>query len=446
MNYKTEDGIFAKISGGIGSSVNVIRISSQSLIINEVCKVFQINQAKLKPNFTFLSKIFKNGDFLDEALITYFKAPHSFTGEDCLELALHGSSFILEEVYSALISIGLRFASNGEFSYRAFLNGKMDLVEAEGMANLIASSTKLQHLASKRQFLGEASREFLHLRALVLEVLAFLESLIDFSDEDLPQDVSFKLEQKVNEVKNKIEKHLQNTSILSLQDGIRLAIIGRPNAGKSSIFNRLCGYEKAIVSKHAGTTRDVIEERMVIKGVPLIFYDTAGIRNSVDEVEMEGVKRAIKTLGKSDIKILVKSAEDNESFEDLAKELNFKLDENTFCVVNKIDILKPLSQGQNSIHISAFTGEGFNTLLKNIEDLIEANFLPLITTGLIASERQKQMLQKALLHLTRFNMQKEVELAGEDLRQAVKSLEEIIGKVDVEDILGGIFSKFCIGK
>ena len=444
MSYKTGDGIFAKISGGVGSSVNLIRISSNLDDISKICSFFKINQAKLKPNFTFLSKLYINDGFLDEALITYFKAPHSFTGEDCLEIALHGSTFILEEVYSSLISLGLRFASNGEFSYRAFLNGKIDLVEAEGMANLIASTTKLQHLASKRQFLGEASSEFLKLRNLILEVSAFLESLIDFSDEDLPPDVSSKLEQKVEEVKGKISSHLQNTSILSLQEGVRVAIIGRPNAGKSSIFNRLCGYEKAIVSKHAGTTRDVIEERMVIKGVPIIFYDTAGIRASSDEVEMEGVKRAVKMLEKSDIKLLVKSCEDDESFENLASELSLKLDENTICIINKADI-NHLAQTQ-VLKISALTGEGFSELFAKIEQLLEQNFLPLIQTGLIASERQKQMLQKSLNSLSRFNMQKEVELAGEDLRQAVKSLEEIIGKVDVEDVLGSIFSKFCIGK
>jgi tRNA modification GTPase len=453
MNYKIGDGIFAKISGGIGSSINLIRISTPKFIakstskddISKIFSFFKINPIKLKPNFTFLSKIYVNDEFLDEALITYFKAPHSFTGEDCLEIALHGSTFILEEIYSSLLSLGLRFASKGEFSYRAFLNGKMDLVKAEGMANLIASTTKLQHLASKRQFLGEASNEFLKLRSLILEVLAFLESLIDFTDEDLPADISLKLEAKIDEVKGKISSHLKNTSILSLQEGVRVAIIGRPNAGKSSIFNRLCGYEKAIVSKHAGTTRDVIEERMVLKGVPIIFYDTAGIRTSNDEVEIEGVKRAVKMLEKSDIKLLVKSCNDEENFESLARELNLKLDENTICILNKSDI-NSIIKSHDTLKISALTGEGFSELFNKIEQLLEQNFLPLVQTGLIASERQKQILQQSLNSLSLFNMKKDVELAGEDLRQAVKSLEEIIGKVDVEDVLGSIFSKFCIGK
>jgi tRNA modification GTPase len=443
MNYKTSDGIFALISGGLGSAVNVVRASCENSKIIEIAKAFKIKEEKLIPNHTFLAKILKNGEFLDECLVTYFKAPFSFTGEDCIEFALHGSPFILEEFYQTLLSINLRFALNGEFSYRAFLNGKLDLVEAEGMANLIASTTKLQHTSSKRQFLGEFSAQFDELRKSILDVLSFLESLIDFSDEDLPSDIAKNLENKVNEVKSKISSHLENTSILSLQEGLRLTIVGRPNAGKSSIFNKLCGFEKAIVSSHAGTTRDILEERLILKGIPLVFYDTAGIRKTKDEIEMEGIKRAIKTLAKSDIKLIVKSSEESESFEEIATEFGLKIDENTICITNKTD-LKP--QTEESIGICTLNGNGMKDLKQKIERILEKNFVPLISAGLIASERQKQMLEKALNSLNRFNLSKEIELAGEDLRRASICLEEIVGKVDVEDVLGNIFSKFCIGK
>ena len=168
MNYKTEDGIFAQIAGGFGSSVILVRLSSNTQNIYKICKALGIKEEKLKPNFTFLAKIYKEGEFLDESLITYFKAPHSFTGEDCLEIAIHGSTFIYEELTNVFVVNGFRFAFNGEFSYRAFLNGKIDLVEAEGIASLVASSTKIQHLSAKRQFLGEFSAVFNELRAGVL--------------------------------------------------------------------------------------------------------------------------------------------------------------------------------------------------------------------------------------------------------------------------------------
>lgn len=446
MKYQAEDGIFAKISGGFGSSVNLIRISCNFESINLVCDAFSIKRDALKPNFTFLSTLLVCGEFLDEALITYFKAPNSFTGEDCIEIGLHASPFIFEEVCRVLNSVGIRQALNGEFSYRAFLNGKIDLVEAEGIASLVASSTKIEHLASKRQFLGEASKVFAEMRTMVVDVMSLIESLIDFSDEELPKDIAQKLENKVNVVKNKILAHIKNTSIISLQEGLKIAIIGRPNSGKSSIFNRFCGREKAIVSNIAGTTRDVLEEKMTLKGVPVIFYDTAGMRTEAsDEVEMEGIKRAVKALHKSDIKLIVKTPEMDESFEDLLEEFGSKLDENTIFVLNKMDIFAGQEEA-NIFYVSAKTGEGFGVLTSEIERILQKNFLPLIEAGLVATERQKNSMQKALMCLERFNLQKEIELASEDLRLASKFLEEILGRIDVEDVLGSIFSKFCIGK
>jgi tRNA modification GTPase len=445
MNYKVNDGIFAQISGGLGSSVTVIRISAENQNILKVCNALKINTKKLNPNFTFLSKIFKNNEFLDKALITYFQAPNSFTGEDCIEIAIHGSSFIYQEILEVLISQGLRFASNGEFSYRAFLNGKIDLVEAEGIASLVASSTKIQHLSAQRQFLGEDSKVFISLRNDILDILAFIETLIDFSDEELPEDIIKNLESKIEFIRNKIQNYIHNTSIISLQEGLKVAIIGEPNVGKSSIFNKFCKREKAIVSNIEGTTRDVLEEKIILKGIPVYFYDTAGIRSSIDEVENEGIKRAIQTLQKSDIKLLVKTQNDNKTFADLAKNFNFDIDKNTIFVVNKVD--DGFVNDDNSIfNISALNGNGFNALIDKIEQLLETNFLPLIKEGLISTERQKLKLLEVISILNRFDINNEIELVSEDLRIASKLLEEIVGKIDIEDILGSIFSKFCIGK
>ena len=442
MNYKTSDSIFANITSIYGSSVIVVRLSGTFQMLLKALIGLEVNIEKLKDKSCFLAKLKSNNEFLDEALITYFKAPHSFTGEDVIEIAIHGSRFIFEALSKSLINSGLRFALNGEFSYRAFLNGKTDLVMAEGMANLIASETELQHKIASRRFNGKDSKIFEELKILVLEVLANIESLIDFSDEDLPKSIASELEEKVQTIKIKIKSYLLNNSAAKLNEGLKLAIIGRPNVGKSSIFNMLCGREKSIVSKLAGTTRDIIEEKIIVKGVPIIFYDTAGIRNEgSDEVEMEGIKRALSLLENTDIKLLVSETED---FKKIATEFNIEIDENTILIQNKIDTTSIRIKG--AIHLSTTNCIGLHDLLSEIEKKIETNFLPLLNTALFVNERERLLLENAYEFLSMFNLNKEIELASEDLRCAANAIGAIIGRIDIEDILGNIFSKFCIGK
>lgn len=441
--YVLSQGIFANITSIFGSSIIVIRVSGKKEKILDACQILKIDTSKLKHKEVLLSKIYKAEVLLDEALITFFESPHSFTGETCLEIAIHGSRFIFEEICKLLVEVGFRFAKNGEFSYRAFINGKMNLLEAEGMANLIASETSVQHSASIKQFTGTNTKTFAQLRESVLEVLSITETLIDFSDEDLPQDVWQGVMEKIEKTKIKISELLQNSSILSLNEGLKIALIGRPNSGKSSLFNKLCGKEKSIVSNIAGTTRDVIDSRSIIKGVPVIFYDTAGIRVSAnDEIELEGMARAKEALLQSDIKLFIKDASSNESFAELAKELNFNVDQNTLFICNKSD-LKKCSEG---INVCALTGDGLEGLMLNIEEKLEQNFLPLINNGLVSSERQRILLSKSLVALSKITREEEIEIIAENLRFIANLLQEIIGKIDIEDILGDVFSKFCIGK
>ena len=444
-NYNINNPIFANITSIFASSVILIRLSGEYEKIKKVLNFFSI--PPLKPRVATLCKLKIKDEILDEAIITYFKAPYSFTGEEVLEIAIHGSKFIFNKISEVLFSLGFNFALNGEFSFRAFMNGKMDLVEAEGMANLIASETELQHKVAMRQFEGEKSKIFQNLKSELIEVLSFIESLIDFSDEDLPKELEKTLKNKVENVKNIISDYLENSSALSLQEGLKIAIIGRPNAGKSSLFNKITNTQKAIVSNISGTTRDVIEERIILKGIPIIFYDTAGItKNTQDEIELEGIKRAIKTLEKSDIKLLVNPANSGESFENLSKDLNFEVDENTIFVLTKCDLINNFTKENNVCKISINIEETIKNLIQKIENTLEKNFLSLLNSALIGSERQKILLTNALIFLEKFNFQKEIELAGEDLKQAANALQNIIGTIDVEDILGSIFSKFCIGK
>lgn len=443
--HNIKDPIFANITSLFGSAVILVRLSGEFSKIVAFCDATGIESSKLVHQKAFLSKIyFKDGVLLDEALFTFFKAPNSFTGEDVFEISIHGSRFIFEELSKILIDIGFRFAKNGEFSYRAFLNNKTDLIQAEGIANLIASETALQHKLSMRQFAGESSKVFNSLRDAILEIVSDIESLIDFSDEELPETIIIHLEKKVAELQKEIEKYVQNNSILNINEGLKVVIIGRPNAGKSSIFNRFINKEKAIVSSIPGTTRDIIEEKIVLHGIPLIFHDTAGLReNTENEIEIEGIKRTRKSISKSDIKILVKPVDSNETFEELAGALNFIIDENTILLTNKSDIA---SSRSNGLYVSAKTGEGFEHLLNTISKILEEKFIPLISTALIANERQRILLSKAAMFLNRFSLSKEIELASEDLRLSYRMIEEVIGKINTEDVLGSIFSKFCIGK
>jgi tRNA modification GTPase len=449
--YNINSPIFANITSVFSSSIIVVRLSGSKYSILSACQELRIDTSKLIHKTCFLSKLYSGkstGNLLDIALITYFEDPKSFTGEHCLEISLHGSPFIFSEISKILLGIGYRMAEKGEFSYRAYLNGKLDLVEAEGMASLIASETEMQHKISLRQFNGENSKIFENLKNDILDIISNIESLIDFSDEELPIGIEGKITLKLQNLKNEISKYLQNNSIISLNEGLKIAIIGRPNVGKSSIFNKICGFQKAIVSQVPGTTRDVLEGKIVLKGVPIIFYDTAGIHTSQDEVEIEGIKRAIKTLHSSDIKLLIKSAEEkSESFEELAENFGFKIDNNTILVINKIDIEQNSSyEEKDIIKISTLKEENFDTLIDSISKVLEKNFLPLINAAVLTSDRQRSLLGTALELLERFNFQKDIELGAEDLRLSAQALEGIVGKIDIEDVLGSIFSKFCIGK
>lgn len=441
--YNEQECIFSNITSIFGSSIIVVRFSGSKLQISQACSLLNISTLKLKHSRATLCKLYINNTLLDEALVTLFHSPKSFTGEECLEISLHGSKFIFNELSQAFLGAGFRFAQPGEFSYRAFLNNKMDLVKAEGLANLIASESTMQHKAALESFTGKNSSIFNSLREELLDILASIESLIDFGDEDLPASLINNIIHKTDKVKEKIAGYLSNNSVISLNFGLRIAIIGLPNAGKSSFFNCLCKRPKSIVSKIPGTTRDILEEKIILKGMPLIFYDTAGLRNNPsEEIEAEGIRRTKEAITNSDIKLLILDATTPINFHELAMLLDFSIDQNTLFISNKTDIAK----NNQGIQVSALTGEGVDQVIKEIETLLEKNFLPLIGGGLLASERQRSLLKKAFEFLGNFHVKTEIELAAEDLRRSIFSLEEIIGKVDTEHVLGNIFSRFCIGK
>jgi tRNA modification GTPase len=446
------DTIFATATAPIKAGVAVIRISGE-----QACKALErlIEKNPSQPRYASLNKIYnpKTKEMIDEALVLWFKSPASFTGEDVVELHLHGGRAVILEVLACLADMkNLRLAEPGEFSRRAFLNGKMDLTQAEGLADLIDAETKMQAKLALRQKQGELGKLYEYWREEILLLLAYIEAYIDFPDEEIPADIIEKIEGNINNLAQSIAMHLADKRGERLRDGLSVAIIGPPNAGKSSLLNLLAKRDVAIVSAHAGTTRDVIEVHLDLEGYPVNIADTAGIRDNAEEIEAEGIRRAMIRANSSDLKILVLDVRDltGEDKEFSLQAFSNMIDENTVIVANKTDLLpvgKILSDEWqlNPILASFSKGRGVDAILSKIrhfaEDGLDNSCGPLITR-----ERHRILLSDALLHVRKFSLHNPIELAAEDLRQAAVSIGRITGRVNVEEVLDRIFSSFCIGK
>lgn len=444
--------ICATITSPLRSSVTIIRISgSQTLKCLEKFGV----KNQVTPQKSFFHKIiFEDGaELIDEAIITFFKAPRSFTGEDVAEISVHSSQYVLKKIFEKLLSIeNVDLAGAGEFSKRAFLNGKIDLVQAEAIPDLIASETEAQHKQAILQLQGNLGKIYENWRHKIMEISAFVEALIDFPEDDLPADIVDKINQEVVDLKSQISQHLNDNKVgQKIKNGLSLAIIGAPNSGKSSLINFLAQSEVAIVSEIAGTTRDIIDTHLEIAGVPVIISDTAGIRLSTDLIEQEGVKRAIKKAQDADIKIYLVDALNPIIQKDL-------IDKNTILVFNKIDkILNNAIDFEKIIAnfdidkeiifltISITKNINFSQFFEAIKEKIDL-LIPSFNSPLITQERYRSSLQNCLNSLESFNLNKNIEICAENLRICINEIGKINGKIDIENILDLIFSKFCIGK
>lgn len=385
---------------------------------------------------------------IDQALAIYFKAPKSFTGEDVVEFHTHGSLAVIRELLERLGAMGgLRPAEPGEFTRRAFLNGKLDLVEAEGLADLIEAETPRQKAQALGQMRGSLSERYTILRTQIITALAHLEAYIDFPDEEIPESVLSGIGIEIDGIKATINAALSDhRQGERLREGIRIVILGAPNAGKSSLLNALSGRDAAIVSHVAGTTRDAIEVHMNIAGFPVILTDTAGLRESSDAIESEGIRRAMARAGEADIKLVLFDGSLDRA-NSYSKSL---VDENTILIISKSDFMKSNNlinefNNMNYIKISVKENSGIDVLLKQIEQKIATNFNA-DATPLITRARHRHLLQEALEALNRFSPDKPLELACEELRLAATAVGKITGKIAVDDVLDVIFSQFCIGK
>ncbi len=441
--------IFALSSGPGISGVAVIRLSGQ-----DTSKVIKLLTGKEppKPRVATLRKINKinTSELIDEGLILWFPGPESYTGEDMAEIQVHGSKAVVDALHSSLSKIeNCRLAEPGEFTKLAFQNGKINLLKAESIADLISSETEIQRQQAIKIMNGKSADKFNFLREKLLKILSHVEAKIDFPDEDLPNNILNEIQNSSDEVINKIKKILNDQKVGErIREGFKIAILGPTNAGKSSVMNHLSNRDVAIVSEIAGTTRDVIETHLNIDGYPVIISDTAGIRDSKDEIEKKGIKLSLNRAEEADLKLVVIDAK-RLDFTDVLKDL---LHENAILVINKSDLLEkdidPEIKKTNHVLISIKENKNIEELISKIKNNLNNKF---ITSDniLITRERHRQHLQQCLDHLNNFNQKKEIEdfdKAAEDLRLATRHLGMIVGKVDVEEILGSIFNDFCIGK
>jgi len=390
-----------------------------------------------------------SGRTLDDGLLTVFPGPRSFTGEDCVEFAGHGGMLVTREVLSRFFACGAHPAGPGEFSQRAFFNGKLDLTQAEGIMDLISAQTSLALRAAREQMEGTIGRRTVAARNEILGVLAHVEAYIDFPDEDIDPDTGRALCSRLGRVVSELDRLLATADQgRILREGVRTVIFGPPNVGKSSLLNRLLGFERAIVSEVAGTTRDTIEETVNLDGIPLRLIDTAGVRTAGDRIEEEGIRRTLRQIESADLLLEVADAvlpRDEKSIE---------LPEGTrrLLILNKADLGEhPSWKGISAVRISCQLGNGFDLLATAIREALHLGSSEWGDHAVAINARHQACLARARTALLAAGEllaapRSDSELAAIDLREALDALGEVVGWVDTEDLLGVIFSSFCIGK
>jgi tRNA modification GTPase len=438
------DSIFALASGGGRAALAVYRLTGP--LAGEALAA--LVGLLPPPRLASLRKLRDAaGETIDQGLVLWFPAPKSFTGEDVAELHLHGGRAVGRAITERLVELGLRPAEPGEFSRRAFAAGKLDLTQAEAIADLIDADTGAQRRQALAQLQGALGRLYEGWRERLLRAQAHMEAAIDFADEDLPAGLLARAKSDLAILAGEIAAHLADRGRGErLRDGLRVVLLGAPNAGKSSLLNHLTGREAAIVSAVAGTTRDVIEVGLDLAGYPLTLADTAGLRQDAEAIEAEGVRRARAQAEMADIKLVVL---DGARWPEIDPESRALLDQDCLVLLNKCDLLPGGAPadlgGHRLVAVSAKTGEGIEILLAELERLAEARLSPGAGPALTRA-RHRAALADAVAALARAQQETLPELVAEDVRVAARAIGRITGRVDVEAMLDIIFREFCIGK
>ena len=437
------DTIVAQATPFGKGSISVIRLSGEKALL--IAKGLAENKATLQDRTAVFSSVFiQSKKKIDEAVFTYFKNPNSYTGEDVVELSCHGNPVIVDSIIKRACNLGARIAEPGEYTKRAFLNNKLDLVQAEAVGDLINSKSEEAALHQNKNLSGSVSSDVLKIQKNLLSVLSSLEFEFDVSEGEalLPENVNNCIKLLKNSCL-RVENILKSYSMgVAYTQGLRIALVGKPNVGKSTLMNRVLGENRSITSRISGTTRDTVTSEITISGIPITLIDTAGITNSSNQIEKEGVLRASKEIERADIVISMSSPN--------VKSLDFKNEKETINVFNKTDLIKSgFTKNSSFFYISALKNQGVDLLLEELAHLVKKNAFS--TDSTINNVRQKEALSKCLLSLNSAlgilkNKQPELELAAFEIKDSINSLSVFLGRVSPEDVLNKIFSNFCVGK
>lgn len=443
----TRSTIFALASGAVRAGVAVYRLSGP--LTGPALRVLS-GRPLPEPRRAKRVRLFDHaGEIIDDGLALWFPGPASFTGEDVVELQLHGGLAVAAAITEALLTLELRPAEPGEFSRRAFEAGKLDLTQAEAVADLVDAETAAQRRQALRQLDGALSRLYDDWRSRLVKIQAHMEAAIDFADEDLPASLFQQAHDTIEVLAAAIAAHLADGGRGErLREGLMVAILGAPNVGKSSLLNRLAGREAAIVSTQAGTTRDVVEVHLDLAGFPVTLADTAGIRETLDEIETEGVRRALVRADQADLRLVVFDGGALPGLDAASLDL---IDAHSVVVINKADAAPadlPESVADCPVvAVSALTGAGMENLIAALGAMASSRFAGAGTDGpVLTRARHRVALEETVAALRRSAHETLPELIAEDVRLAIQALGRITGRVDVEDVLDAIFSEFCIGK
>ncbi|MBR1544383.1 MAG: tRNA uridine-5-carboxymethylaminomethyl(34) synthesis GTPase MnmE [Alphaproteobacteria bacterium] len=436
---KTVNTIFALSSAYGKAGVSVFRISGPA----SYDILFKLSHGKnFEPNVTRFTNIYhpKTDVLLDSCMAVFFKGPASYTGEDTVELYTHGSIAVIDSIYEALSNFRTaRIAEKGEFTKQAFLNNKLDLTQVEAIADLIEAETESQRRLALSNTNGEASKLYNSWREKLVKILAWCEASIDFSDDEMPKDVVEKNDNDLKKLIVEIEKHIKTASSAQLiKQGLKVAIIGKPNVGKSSIFNKIIGENKAIVSNIAGTTRDIVDASLDIEGFKVNISDTSGLNEKTnDKIEKKGIKKALDIASKADIKIYM--IDGIRSFDEK------KVDEDTIVLFNKIDKKQNQNLPKYIIPASVKTGENWNkfwnVFIKRIKSKMQNS-----SDVTLTQQRYKNALNNCIEFLKVAIKEEQIDLKAENLRLASDEIGNITGKIYFNELLDNIFSSFCLGK
>lgn len=443
------------------SGISIIRISGKDSL-NIINKIFK-SSSKLEPNHIIYGKIIDNNDVLDNVLVSYFKAPHSFTGEDVCEINCHGGNQVTKEILELVLGNGAILAEPGEFSKRAFLNGKMDLSQAEAVINLINAKTKTESRIAAKNMEGDLSKRIRELREELVELMAQIEVSVDYPEYDYdevePTSIISLLDNKIAQIQHIVDTYEHGKYI---KNGVNVAILGKPNVGKSSLLNNLAKYEKAIVTNIPGTTRDIVEETINLGNIVLNISDTAGIRDTDDIIEKIGVEKSLKILEEMDLVLYLINGQDGvskEDFEILSRIQNKGL--KYITVINKMDVTEKSILEANMdeltkngikkpICISVQENIGIDDLKNEIIKLFDASDLDYSHELIITNERHKDLLKKSIGYLNdakdEISKGQPIDIVSIYVKKSTKTLGEIIGADVTQDIIAKIFEKFCLGK